>query len=253
VSIYTNNEYESSDLDFISPESTSRIAEVIASLGLKREGRMFSHARTPLFVEFPAGPLADSASRRRDRACRAGDRHDDRPPHGLFALAARDLPSPRRYRINAAEPAFFRARAEIQSFAHDCSSPGGPQPRNFHGANRARDMPTMPRLRMLTATHPQKRNPVGSSAACSDELAGSGRSFSTTAPPGKVCFLVRDQDCERLYPNCMGQLPMILNAPAVKISTSSTNTTPGIRAVGVYAKSRVRTTWSIARSPAVSE
>lgn len=31
VSIYTNNEYESSDLDFISPESTSRIAEVIAS------------------------------------------------------------------------------------------------------------------------------------------------------------------------------------------------------------------------------
>jgi hypothetical protein len=33
VSIYTNNEYESGDLDFISPESTKRIAEVIAQLG----------------------------------------------------------------------------------------------------------------------------------------------------------------------------------------------------------------------------
>lgn len=58
VSIYTNNEYESNDLDFISPESTGRIADAIASLGFKREGRMFSHPLTPLFVEFPAGPLA---------------------------------------------------------------------------------------------------------------------------------------------------------------------------------------------------
>ena len=58
VSIYTNNEYESNDLDFVSSESTGRIAEAIACLGFKREGRMFSHPRTPLFVEFPAGPLA---------------------------------------------------------------------------------------------------------------------------------------------------------------------------------------------------
>lgn len=58
VSIYTDNEYESSDLDFISPDSTSRIAEAMASLGFKREGRMFSHPRTRFFVEFPAGPLA---------------------------------------------------------------------------------------------------------------------------------------------------------------------------------------------------
>ena len=58
VSIYTNNEYESKDLDFISPESTSRIAEVVGSLGFKRKGRMFSHPQTRLFVEFPSGPLA---------------------------------------------------------------------------------------------------------------------------------------------------------------------------------------------------
>ncbi len=58
VSIYTNNEYESRDLDFISSASTSRIAAAIAELGFKREGRMFSHPSTPLFVEFPTGPLA---------------------------------------------------------------------------------------------------------------------------------------------------------------------------------------------------
>ena len=58
VSIYTNNEYESGDLDFVSPASADRIAEAIAPLGFRRKGRMFSHPRTPLFVEFPAGPLA---------------------------------------------------------------------------------------------------------------------------------------------------------------------------------------------------
>ena len=58
VSIYTNNEYESGDLDFISSASTKSIAKAIGSLGFVRDGRMFSHPRTPLFVEFPAGPLA---------------------------------------------------------------------------------------------------------------------------------------------------------------------------------------------------
>ena len=58
VSIYTNNEYESSDLDFISMASTKRIAESLATLGFERKGRMYTHPRTPLFVEFPAGPLA---------------------------------------------------------------------------------------------------------------------------------------------------------------------------------------------------
>ena len=58
VSIYTNNAYESGDLDFISLESTSKIAEAIASLGFKKDGRMYCHPRTPLFVEFPPGPLA---------------------------------------------------------------------------------------------------------------------------------------------------------------------------------------------------
>lgn len=58
VSIYTHNAYESGDLDFISPASTATIAEALAPLGFRRRGRMFSHPRTALFVEFPPGPLA---------------------------------------------------------------------------------------------------------------------------------------------------------------------------------------------------
>lgn len=58
VSIYTNNAYESDDLDFISPASTSKIAEAMASLGFDRKGRMFVHPQSRYYVEFPAGPLA---------------------------------------------------------------------------------------------------------------------------------------------------------------------------------------------------
>lgn len=58
VSIYTENQYESGDLDFISSANIKSIADAIGSLGFVRRGRMFSHPRTPLFVEFPAGPLA---------------------------------------------------------------------------------------------------------------------------------------------------------------------------------------------------
>ena len=81
VSIYTNNEYESSDLDFISPASTSKIAEAIAPLGFKRKGRMFSHPRTPFFVEFPAGPLAIG-----EELIRPADVAEKRTPAGTIRL-----------------------------------------------------------------------------------------------------------------------------------------------------------------------
>jgi hypothetical protein len=81
VSIYTNNEYESSDLDFISPASTSRIAEAIAPLGFTRRGRMFSHPRTRFFVEFPAGPLSIG-----DELIRATEVGERRTAAGMIKL-----------------------------------------------------------------------------------------------------------------------------------------------------------------------
>jgi len=81
VSIYTHNEYESSDLDFICPAAASSIAEAIAPLGFKREGRMFSHPRTALFVEFPPGPLAVG-----DELIRATDVGEKRTAAGTIRL-----------------------------------------------------------------------------------------------------------------------------------------------------------------------
>lgn len=58
VSIYSRNEYESGDLDFISGAGLERISDVMEGLGFTRKGRSFLHRETPYFVEFPPGPLA---------------------------------------------------------------------------------------------------------------------------------------------------------------------------------------------------
>jgi hypothetical protein len=58
VSIYTRNEYESGDLDFISSESMDSIEPVMGQLGFERRGRTFVHPKAVYFVEFPPGPLA---------------------------------------------------------------------------------------------------------------------------------------------------------------------------------------------------
>jgi hypothetical protein len=60
VSIYTDNRYQSSDLDFIEVGRSSRkkIAEVLTKIGFQERDRYFTHPDTPFFVEFPAGPLA---------------------------------------------------------------------------------------------------------------------------------------------------------------------------------------------------
>ncbi|TDB37829.1 MAG: hypothetical protein D9V44_07205 [Actinobacteria bacterium] len=59
VSIYTKNEYESHDLDFVTSERNSTIACALAPLGFESEPgtRAFSHPDTDYFVEFPPGPL----------------------------------------------------------------------------------------------------------------------------------------------------------------------------------------------------
>lgn len=81
VSIYTHNEYESGDLDFVSSASTSTLESAIGSLGFVRRGRMFSHPRTPLFVEFPAGPLAIG-----DQLIRPTDVAKRQTPAGILRL-----------------------------------------------------------------------------------------------------------------------------------------------------------------------
>ena len=59
VSIYTDNEYESKDLDFISSADFKKIETTLKSIGFKREsGRHFIHPETEYFVEFPKAPLA---------------------------------------------------------------------------------------------------------------------------------------------------------------------------------------------------
>lgn len=54
VSIYTDNRYESYDLDFVSIGDQKKIARVMESLGFTRDrGRPFLHPKTKFSVEFP--------------------------------------------------------------------------------------------------------------------------------------------------------------------------------------------------------
>jgi len=59
VAAYTNNRYESADIDFVTSESSRKIEVVMDSLGFKRseDQRSFEHTDTDYYVEFPAGPL----------------------------------------------------------------------------------------------------------------------------------------------------------------------------------------------------
>lgn len=60
VSILTDNEYESFDLDFVTHSSLAEIEEVLTEVGFKRKarGRQFTHPDTDYFIDFPAPPLA---------------------------------------------------------------------------------------------------------------------------------------------------------------------------------------------------
>src|SRR3989338_6702655 len=58
VSIYSENQYVSGDLDFVSFKALSTIDEAMNSIRFKREGRHYIHPATKFFVEFPPGPLA---------------------------------------------------------------------------------------------------------------------------------------------------------------------------------------------------
>jgi hypothetical protein len=60
VTIYTDNRYESHDLDFVenAPTERKRMAEALVEIGFVEKDRCFKHPDTDFIVEFPAGPLA---------------------------------------------------------------------------------------------------------------------------------------------------------------------------------------------------
>jgi hypothetical protein len=60
VSIYTDNAYQSGDLDFIRQlhDGFEKVASVMGGLGFEREGRHFTHPDSGFFVEFPPPPIS---------------------------------------------------------------------------------------------------------------------------------------------------------------------------------------------------
>jgi hypothetical protein len=58
VSIYTDNRYESFDLDFVSLSDRSKIKAVMLSLGFTQDkSRLFIHPESRYFVEFPGAAV----------------------------------------------------------------------------------------------------------------------------------------------------------------------------------------------------
>jgi len=59
VSIYTENKYESFDLDFVTHSSLKEVETALKELGFKRErGRQFIHTHSDYFLDFVAPPLS---------------------------------------------------------------------------------------------------------------------------------------------------------------------------------------------------
>ena len=60
VSIYSENRYESFDLDFIENIASKRkdIVKALSQIGFFEDNKYFKHAETEYFIEFPKGPLA---------------------------------------------------------------------------------------------------------------------------------------------------------------------------------------------------
>jgi predicted transcriptional regulator len=57
VSIYSENEYESFDLDFIRTGLERKVDGVMAGLGFEKKGRHWTHPDSQYWVEFPPGPV----------------------------------------------------------------------------------------------------------------------------------------------------------------------------------------------------
>ena len=59
VSVYTENEYQSRDLDFVTAARHKELRDAIAPLGFRESGnpRLFEHPDADWMVEFPPSPL----------------------------------------------------------------------------------------------------------------------------------------------------------------------------------------------------
>lgn len=60
VSIYSDNRYQTHDLDFVERYYTKRssLRAALAEIGFEEQNRYFVHPDAAYFVEFPAGPLS---------------------------------------------------------------------------------------------------------------------------------------------------------------------------------------------------
>lgn len=57
VSIYSANEYESFDLDFVRVGIAHKVDDVMNGLGFRKEGRDWKHSTSPFWVEILPGPV----------------------------------------------------------------------------------------------------------------------------------------------------------------------------------------------------
>ena len=60
VSIYTENKYQSFDLDFIEEPDVKRseLKKLLSQIGFEEKNRYFINNDTEFFIEFPSGPLS---------------------------------------------------------------------------------------------------------------------------------------------------------------------------------------------------
>lgn len=58
VTLYSNNDFLSRDLDFISPNDHKQISDAMAELGFHPKGKDFYHTDSQFTVEYPSGALA---------------------------------------------------------------------------------------------------------------------------------------------------------------------------------------------------
>jgi hypothetical protein len=58
VSIYSQNRYQSYDLDFVTYEELKLIEKALAKIGFKRTGRCFAHEDCPYLIDFVNPPIA---------------------------------------------------------------------------------------------------------------------------------------------------------------------------------------------------